>query len=264
MRVAWIVLVGVMSIGIVYAVATANIAVAPASSSTPTLQQVLTAGNQFSSLINGSGNFTTTGEVVTNSLTIGKKNAVAGQASITYNTTNLFGVDYPTITPLSGDQFPIGLQNGGIFLQSAWSDGLAGYFEPQLYFISYDGAYQSQIVQSDSDGSLSITSPGYIQFTAGSIIRFNQPPQMYGFGKDKIPYTIDVSGTYGESTALKFNGTTLNVSAQTLTNTLHIVNNRTIATATTACQKGEITYNSTYVFVCIGTNTWRRAALSSW
>jgi hypothetical protein len=36
------------------------------------------------------------------------------------------------------------------------------------------------------------------------------------------------------------------------------------ATATDACTKGQISYDPTYVYICVSTNTWRRAALAAW
>jgi len=36
------------------------------------------------------------------------------------------------------------------------------------------------------------------------------------------------------------------------------------ATATSVGIQGQIAYDSTYVYVCIATNTWKRAALSTW
>lgn len=36
------------------------------------------------------------------------------------------------------------------------------------------------------------------------------------------------------------------------------------ASATSACTKGQIAYDTGYVYVCIATNNWKRAALASW
>jgi hypothetical protein len=36
------------------------------------------------------------------------------------------------------------------------------------------------------------------------------------------------------------------------------------ATATTAGRAGQIAYDGTYIYICIATNTWRRATHVSW
>jgi hypothetical protein len=36
------------------------------------------------------------------------------------------------------------------------------------------------------------------------------------------------------------------------------------ATATSAGRAGQIAYDASYVYICTATNTWRRAAISSW
>jgi hypothetical protein len=36
------------------------------------------------------------------------------------------------------------------------------------------------------------------------------------------------------------------------------------ATATTAGRAGQIAYDGTYIYICIATNTWRRATHATW
>lgn len=43
-----------------------------------------------------------------------------------------------------------------------------------------------------------------------------------------------------------------------------ILGARTIATSTTTGEAGEICWDSSYLYVCIATNTWRRVSLTSW
>ena len=38
----------------------------------------------------------------------------------------------------------------------------------------------------------------------------------------------------------------------------------TVATATTTCTKGKLTWSSDYVYICVSTNVWKRMALSDW
>jgi len=46
--------------------------------------------------------------------------------------------------------------------------------------------------------------------------------------------------------------------------TLRLRNSKTPASATATGNKGEICYDSDYMYVCVATNTWKRAALASW
>lgn len=45
---------------------------------------------------------------------------------------------------------------------------------------------------------------------------------------------------------------------------LRITMTRTPSSSTAACNQGEISYDTNYLYVCTGTNAWKRAALSSW
>jgi hypothetical protein len=47
-------------------------------------------------------------------------------------------------------------------------------------------------------------------------------------------------------------------------NRLRIRDSKTPASATDTGNKGEICYDSNYMYVCVATNTWKRAALASW
>ena len=47
-------------------------------------------------------------------------------------------------------------------------------------------------------------------------------------------------------------------------NTLAMPNSRTITNSTDSGSTGEICWDSSYIYVCTGTNTWKRASLSTW
>ncbi|MDH5478613.1 MAG: hypothetical protein OEY50_09800, partial [Nitrospinota bacterium] len=47
-------------------------------------------------------------------------------------------------------------------------------------------------------------------------------------------------------------------------NTIRVRTARTPASASEACSAGEIAWDSGFVYVCVATNTWKRAALSTW
>lgn len=66
----------------------------------------------------------------------------------------------------------------------------------------------------------------------------------------------------GEVTANVVNANTLN--ANTLNaNTLYVTN-ATPASATATGVKGQIVWDTNYIYVCVATNTWKRAAISTW
>ena len=45
---------------------------------------------------------------------------------------------------------------------------------------------------------------------------------------------------------------------------IRITTIRTPASASAACAQGEISYDTLYVYVCIGNNSWKRSALTAW
>ena len=47
-------------------------------------------------------------------------------------------------------------------------------------------------------------------------------------------------------------------------NGLRIRNAKTPASSGAACNQGEMAWDSNYVYVCVLTNTWRRATLALW
>lgn len=48
------------------------------------------------------------------------------------------------------------------------------------------------------------------------------------------------------------------------TSSLAVANSSIPATIDSVGSPGEIRWNETHVYICIGTNAWRRAALSTW
>jgi hypothetical protein len=70
---------------------------------------------------------------------------------------------------------------------------------------------------------------------------------------------------------LRFNTTGLGLNTNSPTarldvndNTIRVRTARTIATATSTGNAGDIAWDSSYVYVCVATNTWKRAALTTW
>ena len=76
---------------------------------------------------------------------------------------------------------------------------------------------------------------------------------------------------YSESTALSYLAGNVGIGTTSATKALDVNSNgirvrtaRTPASATAACDQGEISWDANYIYVCRATNTWMRAALSTW
>ena len=51
---------------------------------------------------------------------------------------------------------------------------------------------------------------------------------------------------------------------QIVDTTLNIANSRTITNSNDAGIKGEICWSNDHIYVCVDTDTWKRASLSTW
>ena len=58
------------------------------------------------------------------------------------------------------------------------------------------------------------------------------------------------------------NGNTSNLSMTV--NSITLTSSTPPATASSTGTAGQIAWNSGYIYVCVATNTWKRAALSTW
>jgi hypothetical protein len=47
-------------------------------------------------------------------------------------------------------------------------------------------------------------------------------------------------------------------------NTIRLRSQRTVPSSNTFGEAGEICYDANYIYICIGIDTWKRVALSSW
>lgn len=47
-------------------------------------------------------------------------------------------------------------------------------------------------------------------------------------------------------------------------NTIRLRNNKTPTSATASGNKGDICWDTSYIYVCVATNTWKRTAISTW
>jgi hypothetical protein len=75
---------------------------------------------------------------------------------------------------------------------------------------------------------------------------------------------VDISGVTFSGAAFKSTGFLVDPAGGTQTTTLRVTAPTVPATASDACAKGQISYAAGYVYICVATNTWQRAALASW
>lgn len=104
-----------------------------------------------------------------------------------------------------------------------------------------------------------LTASGNSYFKGGAI----------GFGLSSPKYDIDVAGSGRFSDGLSVNGTGYFANDVTLATTLYThglvhSGSSTPASASAAGAAGTITWDSSYIYICTATNTWKRAAISTW
>lgn len=46
--------------------------------------------------------------------------------------------------------------------------------------------------------------------------------------------------------------------------TLRVTDTRTPSSASATGYQGEICYDASYIYICVGSNTWKRATLATW
>jgi len=102
-----------------------------------------------------------------------------------------------------------------------------------------------------------------------SALFVNASSKFVGIFTNNPQYALDVVGSVHSSTSIVA-GTTIQAtgaitSGSTLTGTaLKVTATYTPATSSSTGTTGQISWDSQYVYVCIATNTWKRAALSTW
>lgn len=64
--------------------------------------------------------------------------------------------------------------------------------------------------------------------------------------------------TNGNTSNLSITANSITVNAITVSNTF------TPASASAAGTKGQIVWDANYIYVCVATNTWKRAAIGTW
>ena len=124
---------------------------------------------------------------------------------------------------------------------SIYNDGTNHYID--------DTGDGNMIFQTDGNGFFFRRSNGAAFFDA-----------LTANGQVRLYYNTGASSSIKLST----NSTGVDVTGFVVCDELRIDTPDVPSTASSSGNKGEIAYDSDYIYVCVATNTWKRAALSTW
>ncbi|MGB8064574.1 MAG: hypothetical protein WCF26_21985 [Candidatus Sulfotelmatobacter sp.] len=108
-----------------------------------------------------------------------------------------------------------------------------------------------------SGGTAGATGGTYLAFNAGSGTGETDFISNMGTGSGGFNFYITKS-TQLSAPIATLNSTGLTVGA------LYETNPYTPPAASTSCKKGQIAWDSSYVYVCVATNSWKRAVIAAW
>lgn len=127
-----------------------------------------------------------------------------------------------------------------------------------LYLTSTDSFDLAQIFYDDN--TLSISAPSLAISSNDVSINSGGDVQI---GVSNV-YTFLLSGTTGFLSLGVGSPPTPTAQLDISNNTIRLRNNRTPASATASGNKGDICWDTSYIYVCVATNTWKRTAISTW
>ena len=165
----------------------------------------------------------------------------------------------------------------GILLDTAGNVGIK-HSSPS-FDLDISGQFGLRVEHSASDAKV-VVDPEYplirLYDQAGvAKIKINGSGDSYfkggevGFGISSPKYDIDVVGSGRFSDSLSVNGTgyfanNVTLAADVYTNGLVTLATSTPASGSAAGTLGTITWDQNYIYICTATNTWKRAAISTW
>ena len=121
---------------------------------------------------------------------------------------------------------------------------------------TYSNAY-AQLV-SHAQGSAGIYLADANDYDRAGVIYSNYSDRLDFRASGSTRMAINSSGDVGINTTAPISPLDING------NRLRIRDSKTPSSATATGYKGEICYDSNYMYVCVATNTWKRTALASW
>lgn len=110
---------------------------------------------------------------------------------------------------------------------------------------------------SSSSWTVSGANDGYVYINSGNLT--------LGTDTQGTTVKVHVGGTLAGNVVTTFANTGATVAGNlTVSGSCHLANVRVPTLANSAGTAGQITWDSNYVYVCIATNTWKRANISTW
>jgi hypothetical protein len=169
-----------------------------------------------------------------------------------------------TVTATGDNGGVVELSNGNLSITSDF-DPLGGMIKLQngkcVEFLGYSGNITSNVTLSDTGADLYLNNGPAVKYsqgnghhyfysassgTAGSLITWSEPiffksDGLVGFGTTAPTAKLDVNS-----------------------NLVRVRSSKTPASSSDTGNQGDICWDANYVYVCIATNSWKRAALSTW
>jgi hypothetical protein len=104
---------------------------------------------------------------------------------------------------------------------------------------------------SSSSWTVSGKNDGYVYINSGNLTLGTDTPN--------TTVKVHVGGTLAGNVVATFSNSNVTIGGNL------IVSNTYVPTANNSVgSKGQISYDSSYVYICIATNTWKRANISTW
>jgi hypothetical protein len=151
----------------------------------------------------------------------------------------------------------------------------SSFNSPTLTFSRAKGSLSSKSIVAMGDELLAIEAKGYdsgsYRKAAGIYMSVDGTPGASDMpGRIEFATTPDGSTTPAERMRIEENGYIgigTNAPSKVLdinSDSIRVRTAKTPASSTAACDQGEIAWDANYIYVCRATNTWMRAAISTW
>jgi hypothetical protein len=206
-------------------------------------------GSQSLASVTGGVSNTGIGVSALTSVQGGARNTAVGQSAMHYtvDSSDNAAFGYHALSTLhtggSATNTAMGFYSLHSLYEGSGNAALGGYSgEPMTY--GFNGTFLGYYSGPTVDGLTNATAVGYNAHVATS-----DSLVLGGTDDDAVKVGI---GTTSPTHALDVNG-----------NTIRVRQDRTPASSSEACLKGEMAWDGSYLYICVATNTWKRTALSS-
>lgn len=158
-------------------------------------------------------------------------------------------------------------QNVGIGIANP--DGTLHVHTASAGTVTADIAADDLVIENSGDGGLTILTPnantsriylGSPSDSSGGVITYNQSSTTMAIGPAISGGTLLLRSGNGTTAVTVDSSQNVAIAGDTL----NIATTKTPSSASDTGTTGDIVWDSGYVYVCVATNTWKRAALSTW